>query len=318
MKKKQPNLLLPFLLLFALSLFLNQDLFPLEKGKVFGLHTEIFEAPTINETPVVLPDPAFYPEKSTTVPAPFVSAVSAIVLDVDSQVVLYKKNENQRLPPASTTKIMTALVGMDYFTLDDTVVVDDIVVEGAAMELAPGEQISFRSLLYGLMLASGNDAAEVIAHKATGDRKTFIATMNKKAKELNLGSTHFNDPTGLSSANYTSALDLARLASFALKNQQLATVVATKKITVSDLTGKHLHELENINKLLGEVEGVRGFKTGFTEEAGEVLVTAATRDNHTLITVVLHSQDRFLDSKNLLEWAFANHMFLPATGSIHR
>lgn len=304
------KLLLLFIALLLLS-FVAAQTYAL-RGSVFGSTTNIFEKPTILSSPVALSQPALYPKKVTNEPPPSVSAQSALVIDVPSQVVLYEKNQDVRFPAASTTKIMTALVGTDYFTPDTVLPVPAFSIEAAKMGLVEGEQITFENLLYGLLLSSGNDAAETIARQSVLGREGFIAKMNEKARVLHLGNTYYGDPTGLSVANHTSALDLARLASHVLKNPTLSEIVATKSKVVSDISGEHVHELENLNKLLGEVEGVMGLKTGFTQEAGQVLVTAAARNGHTIVTVVLKSEDRFLDSRNLLEWAFANFTFVPA------
>ena len=303
------KLLVSFVVAFLLTLLLSQN----SQGAVYGLSTALFENPMIRQEPMIVPKPALYPKKTTNVLPPQITAQSAIVIDVASQVVIHQKNEHVSFPLASTTKLMTALVGMEYFNLNDILTVPLISVAGAKMGLVDREQISFENLLYGLLLNSGNDAAEAIALASPPGYAGFIEVMNEKAKELHLANTHFEDPTGLSPENHTTALDLARLASFALKNAVLANVVSTQAKTVSDSTGQYTHALENLNKLLGTVEGVIGMKTGFTQEAGQVLVTAAARDNHTLVTVVLRSEDRFLDSKNLLEWAFANHSFTQAS-----
>ena len=307
------KLLVPFFLILLISFFTTQKSFTLAQvGSVFGIKTDVFEKPSILSSPIEIPKPAFYPKKTTSVEPPYTSAVSAIVIDVTSQVVLYEKNEHMSLLPASTTKIMTALVAMDYFAPDDIVQVPQLTEGGSKMNLVPGEQITFENLLYGLLLNSGNDAAETLAKQSVLGYEGFIAAMNDKAKALHLFDSHFQNVSGLESANhYTSAIDLARLASFAMQNPLFAKIVATRAKTVSDVSGTYVHTLENINKLLGVVDGADGVKTGYTEEAGQVLVAAATREGHTILTVVLKSDDRFADSKNLLEWAFANHTFSP-------
>lgn len=303
------KLWLPFFIALLTTLFVSQK----AGGAVFGINTDLFEKPTIVTSPISVPNPALYPKKSTDVPAPVVTAQSAIVMDVASQVVLYQKNEDIDFPLASTTKIMTAFVGMDYFGESDILTVPSVSVEGAKMKLVAGERITFKNLLYGLLLASGNDAAMTIAHNAPAGLDGFVSDMNEKANLLHLVSTHYEDPTGLSPMNQTTALDLARLASFALTNKTFSNIVSTKQMRVMDASGRHVHNLENLNRLLSEVKGVVGVKTGYTEEAGQVLVSAATRDEHTIVTVVLKSEDRFLDSQKLLEWVFANHIFTAAT-----
>lgn len=309
------KLWVPIVIVFFTSLFISQGFIRdvASQGTVFGIKTDPFEKPVVSSSPISVPDPALYPKKTTDVAAPDVSADSAIVMDVSSQVVMYEKNSDVRFPSASTTKIMTALVGLDQFGLADVLTAPLLPVEGAKMKLVAGEQIAFENMLYGLLLASGNDAAVAIAYNSPGGIDGFVDEMNKKAAELNLVNTYFADPTGLSSEDYTTALDLSRLASFALKNETLAKIFSTREKTVTDITGSFVHPLENLNKLLGSVVGAAGVKTGYTEEAGQVLVAAAIREGHTIVTVVLKSQDRFLDSKNLLEWAFTNHRFTPPT-----
>lgn len=303
------KLLLLVITISLIAFFIRQNV---SHTPILGAAVSFFEKPEILSSPTDAIEPALYPKKLTDGEVPPISAESAIVIDVASQVVLYAKREDIRFPSASTTKIMTALVAMDYFSPNDIITVPAFSVEGAVMKLVPEEQISFEGLLYGLLLASGNDAAETIARQSPLGRQGFIAKMNEKARALHLTNTFFEDPTGLSIANYTSAIDLARLATLALKNETLRLIVSTKTKTVSDLTGQHTHELENLNKLLGVVEGVMGLKTGFTQEAGQVLVTAVSRNGHTIVTVVLRSEDRFADSRELLEWVFRSHTFTPA------
>lgn len=313
LQKLDKKILLPFGVLLFLSLFVSQR--AVEQGSVFGIQTGFFETETIYKEPLDVSKPALYPKKITQVAAPYVSAEAAIVIDADSQVVLFEKNQDVRFPPASTTKIMTALVGMEYFAFNDVLEASESVnAKGSKMGLKEGEKMTFENMLFGLLLNSGNDAAETIARESPQGLDGFIARMNEKASELHLENTHFEDVTGLASENhYTTALDLARLASYALKESEFAKIVGTKAKVVSDISGSYIHELENVNKLLGVVEGVDGVKTGYTQEAGQVLVAAATRNTHTIITVVLRSEDRFLDSRNLLEWAFSNFSFTEAT-----
>lgn len=305
LKKLDKKLLVIVIIVAVIAFFVGQNI---PTGAIFGVSTEFFEKPEILSAPTDI-EPALYPKKITNEKPPTITALAAIVIDADSHVVLYEKNQDTRFPLASTTKIMTALVAMEYFDLSDIVTVPDFAIEGAKMDLIAGEQISFQNLLYGLLLPSGNDAAETIARQSSIGRQAFIAKMNEKAKTLHLVNTTYEDPTGLSSANQTTALDLARLAAIALKNPIIFDITSTKKKIVTDVTQTHVHTLENLNKLLGEVEGVIGLKTGFTEEAGQVLVTAVLRNEHTIVSVVLRSEDRFADSKVLLEWAFANYIF---------
>lgn len=227
------------------------------------------------------------------------SAQAALILDDDSKVVLFVKNPNLRFSMASTTKIMTALTALDYYHLGDILTIQDDNVEGVVVGFKKGERVSFESLLYAMLLPSGNDAAKAIAQNYPGGESEFIKKMNQKALLFNLNNTHFSDPTGLDDDNnYTTSIELARLASIALKNKTFAEIVSTKyKVIEDNLANFYL--LENLNKLLG-ADGVNGVKTGFTDEAGGVLVTSKVENGRTIIIVVMRSKDRFLDARKLL------------------
>ncbi len=231
---------------------------------------------------------------------PDISAESAVIIDDTSKVVVYQKNPRLRFSMASTTKIMTALVGLEHYKLDDTLTTKTATVEGSAVGFRFGEQITFENALYGMLLPSGNDAALMIAENYPGGFAAFIQAMNNKAMQLGLKYTHYVDPAGLDDdGNYTTVTDLARLASYALKNKQFALVVSTKKIVLTDISGNRVYPVENLNKLLGE-KGVTGIKTGFTEGAGEVLVTSKVEKGHIFLIVVMKSTDRFADTQKLL------------------
>ena len=232
-----------------------------------------------------------------------ISSRAYIIYDQESRTVFWGKNEKLRFSPASSTKIMTAIIALEEYNLDrefTAIGLDN--VEGSTMKLHEGETITVENLLYGLMLPSGNDAAYVLANSYPGGEAGFVARMNGKAKELNLINTKFIDSAGYSDDNYTTAYDLARLASYALRNPRFAAIVSTKNRTVTDITGTITHELSNLNELLG-IKGVSGVKTGFTEEALGVLVSSVEHDGRTYIIVVLGSHDRFLDTKNIIDRA---------------
>lgn len=239
---------------------------------------------------------------------PVVSAQGVIAVDLNSAVVMYEKNADLPLLPASTTKIMTALVSMDYFDPAQVIKVGNIKVIGQKMKLVPGERITIDNLLYGLLVYSANDAAEVLADSYPGGRSAFVEAMNTKAKELYLNNTMFSNPTGLDEPDHVStARDMVRLSEVAMRNPQFANYVATKEITVKSVEGNFVHILKNINQLLGQVEGVVGVKTGWTEEARENLVTYVVRDNKKILIAALGSQDRFGETKELIEWLFKNY-----------
>lgn len=275
-----------------------------------------YQSPKVQPLDVVLPSPADYPLNFSGVQPPNLTARAAVVLDRDSAVVLYGKNEKTQLLPASTVKIMTALVALDYYNLDDVLVVDEVNGEGQDMELVKGERITVKNLFYGVLVSSANDAALVLAQNYPGGEIGFVAVMNQKAKELNLADSYFANPTGLDSDqqgnlltdySYTTALDLARLSAVALKNEIISQMVLIPQIVVSDVSGTVSHKLYNLNQLLGKLEGAKGVKTGWTEDAQECLVGYIERNGRGVISVVLGSQDRFGETKKLIDWAFNNH-----------
>ena len=232
-----------------------------------------------------------------------ISSRAYIIYDPQARTVVSGKNEKLRFSPASSTKIMTAIIALEEYNLEDVITATGLdKVKGSTMKLREGETISVENVLYGLLLPSGNDAAYIIASVYEGGESGFVARMNEKAKELNLVNTRFIDPSGYSDDNYTTAYDLARLASYALKNPKFSAIVSTKNKTVTDISGKIIHELSNLNELLG-VDGVSGVKTGFSEEALGVLVSSVDHEGRTYIVVVLGSDDRFFDTKNIIERA---------------
>lgn len=259
--------------------------------------------------PFVTPVPAPYPVNTTGVyPGPEVSAQGVVVYDVNSGVIMYGRNTEAPLFPASTTKIMTAVVALEHYGLDDVVTVQTVANSGQVMGLVPGEQITVENLLYGALIHSGNDAAWALAEHYPGGVEKFVEVMNEKAAELHLSHTHFTNPVGYDDPAHTmSPEDLTRLAAYALNNHTIAKIVAIPQITISDTLHTRFHALTNVNALLGKIPGVAGIKTGWTEEAGENLVTLVERNGHRVITVVLKSQDRFGDTETLINWVFANY-----------
>jgi len=272
-----------------------------------------------------LPSPSLYPTNFTGQKPPSLTARSVIIMDKNSSVIIYSKNENLWVLPASTVKIMTALVALDYYQPEDILTVGEVNDFGQTMKLIKGERITVKNLLYGLLVASANDAALVLAQNYPGGQKAFVTAMNKKAAALNLGNTYFANPTGLDSDeegklladfSYTTALDLARLTTEAFKNPLFTQIIQTEKITVTDVYGRITHQLFNINQLLGKVEGLKGGKTGWTEEAGECLVAYTEKEGRGIITVILGSRDRFGETKKLIDWVFANYRWIDITPSI--
>lgn len=244
---------------------------------------------------------------------PIISAKGAIIMDADSNVILFSKNPDLRFSTASTTKIMTALAALDYFKLPDILTVKQATDEGSVLGLQEGEAMTFENLLYALLLPSANDAALTISQNYPGGKDAFLVKMNEKAQKLSLYNTHYSDPAGLEDfGDYTTAADLARLASFAVKNPNFKRIVATKEKIITDVNGVSVYNLENLNKLLG-IDGVNGVKTGYTQEAGQVLVTSKIEKGKTIIIVVMGSEDRFADTQKLINLVSNNLTYL----SIH-
>ena len=235
-------------------------------------------------------------------PPPQVSAKSAALLDGTTGECLCEKNGDQRALIASTTKIMTGLLVCEAGDLDRTGTVPETAAgtEGSSMYLKSGETLTRRELLYGMMLHSGNDAALTLAISVSGSEAAFVRQMNRRACALNLTQTHFANPHGLDSGeNYSTALDLVRLAQAALQNEQFRAVVSTKTITCAGRT------LTNHNKLLWRYDGCIGVKTGYTRHAGRILVSAAERGGRMLIAVTISDPDDWRDHVSLLDYGFA-------------
>jgi D-alanyl-D-alanine carboxypeptidase len=243
------------------------------------------------------------------------TASSVFAADIDSGLTLYEKDSEEPILPASTTKIVTALVAMDYYLLDDVLTVGSISVPGQKMNLIKGEKITARDLLYGLLIFSANDAAEVLAESYPGGREEFISSMNRKANKIKLSNTSFANPTGLDGGDhYSTARDLVRAASFAMQKPFFAEVVATTDKKVTSIDGKIIHKLTNINELVGEIDGVLGVKTGWTEDAQENLVTFISRDEKRVMIALLGSKDRFSETKQLIDWIFDNYSWEEVVG----
>lgn len=236
-----------------------------------------------------------------------VSAKAYALIEQSSGRLICGKNQNTRLPMASTTKIMTALIAVESGKLSETFTVpaEALKVEGSSMGLAAGEKITLRELVYGLMLESGNDAANSIAIILGGSNDRFAEMMNARAGRLGLTNTHFCNPSGLDSKNhYTSALDLARLSAYAMKNAEFSKIVSTKKIRVSYNGIKNGRILCNHNRMLSCYSGALGVKTGFTKKCGRCLVSCAERDSVELVAVTLNDHDDWKDHKALLDSGF--------------
>ena len=228
-----------------------------------------------------------------------VSAAAAALMDADSGRLLYEKNGEKRMLIASTTKLMTALVALEQGGLQQEITVTGgHMAEGSSMYLRPGEKLTLETLLYGLLLSSGNDAALAVT-ECMGGAVPFVARMNEKAAELGMENTHFANPNGLDDeAHYSTAEDMAKLAAAAMDDPVLRRVASTRTARIGGRT------LTNHNKLLSRVEGCVGLKTGYTRAAGRTLVSCAERDGVRLVAVTLQDGDDWNDHASLYEQGF--------------
>ncbi|MDO8741823.1 MAG: serine hydrolase, partial [Candidatus Roizmanbacteria bacterium] len=280
-------------------------LFLFYPGDSYYFHLFAYNREAINKTTPVLklkinPIPylklPYYPE---------VSAEGIYLVDLPSFIPILSRNENLKLFPASTTKILTALVAYDIYKPDQVITVKKTIADGQVMGLVVGEKITVENILYGTLIYSGNDAAYVLADNYGYDK--FIDLMNEKANSLGMKNSHFVNPNGLDSGSqYSTAFDLSLAARELLKNPYLSKIVSIKEITISDVDFKYFHQLTNVNKLLGEIQGLGGLKTGYTENAGENLVSFYKKNGHQFVIVILKSQDRFNDTRNIVKWLDEN------------
>ena len=238
---------------------------------------------------------------------PPIYAASAILLEATTGTILYAHNEHVRRAPASTTKIMTALIALNRGNLRSLVTVGHRAswTPGSSAGLRAGDRLSLSELLQGLMLVSGNDASVAVAEHIAGSESGFVALMNRQAKEFGALNTNFRNPHGLSAlGHYTTAFDLALITRYALQFPQFARLVRTRQEELEWAEGERRDPIANTNRLLWSFAGADGVKTGTTSDAGHCLVASATRDGRQLIAVVLRSGDRWGDAAALLDYGF--------------
>lgn len=260
-----------------------------------------------------------------------VSAKSAILINAVTGEILFEKNINEKLPMASTTKIMTALLALELGDTDEVVTVKeaDVKVEGTSIGLKANDKITLGTLVAGMLLESGNDAANVTATAIGGSLNGFVKLMNEKATEIGMSQTSFQNPSGLpNDEHYSTAYDMARLAAYAIKNPAFREICSQKSMRVSYGSPEYERTFTNHNKLLNTVDGVFGVKTGFTKAAGRCLVSAARRGNVTLVAVTLNAPDDWNDHTKLYETGFSvteemeafleNEVEIPVVGSDKR
>lgn len=238
------------------------------------------------------------------------TARGAVLIEAKSGDILYEKNAHQVLQMASTTKIMTTLLCLESGNLDEYFKVDPeaIKVEGSSMGLKEDDVVTKRILCYGMMLPSGNDAANSTAYKLAGSIEKFSVLMNERAKKIGMHNTNFVTPSGLddyTDSHYSTAYDMAILAREALKNDTFREICGTKNVKLEYGNPPYARWLANSNKLLSGCEGVIGVKTGFTDKARRCLVSACERNGVTLICVTLNDPDDWRDHKALYDYGFA-------------
>lgn len=263
--------------------------------------SEIAQSKPEEAEPITLVD-------SQSTALPHVSASSAILIEANTKFVIGSKNADARMPMASTTKIMTALVAIENADISRTVSVAPaaVGVEGSSIYLYEGERLTLEDLIYAMMLESANDAAAAIAIEVGGSTQGFAEMMNKKARALGLENTSFTNPHGLDDAqHYTTARDLAIIAIAAMEDPTFQKIVSTYKKTIplNETEGTRL--LINHNKLLKGYDGAVGIKTGYTKKSGRCLVSAAEKDGVELICVTLNAPDDWRDHSNMLDYGFS-------------
>jgi len=247
----------------------------------------------------------FVPEKTAALE---ISAKAAVVVNAATGEVIYSRNPDLRLPMASTTKIMTALLLCEMADPNQVVTTTSemVTVEGSSMGLLKGDKVSFESLLYGMMLPSGNDAATTTAIALGGSLQEFSLLMNKKAQELSMDNTNFVTPSGLDAPDhYSTAADMARLAVYAMKNPLFREAAGTDSVTVEYGNPPYSRRLRGHNKILSLYDGAIGIKTGYTSKAGRCLVSAAERNGVEIIAVTLSDNDRWNSHTKLLDYGFS-------------
>lgn len=267
--------------------------------------------PLINQEAYVLPvlETTYFPLLNSSIPQPTVSAKSFLVLDTETERTLYSRGADQKLPVASLTKIMTAMVVLDSYNLNDIVTVasGSVRVDNERQDLYLGERISVIDLLQMLLVKSSNDAAYALAGHGQKSGIRLVEKMNEKAFQLGMANSLFFDPAGLEDDAYSTAQDLRKMMLYSFKNyKELWSITKIQNKTITSADGKFRHDLVSTNKLFGTINGIDGGKTGYTDGAlgCMILITKVPNENSEIISIVLGSTDRFGDTKALIDWIF--------------
>lgn len=236
-----------------------------------------------------------------------ISASSAVLIDGDTAEILFEKDARSKRSMASTTKIMTSILAVESGKLDDVVTVKDkIYIEGTALGLDAGDKLTLKTLCYGMLLESGNDAAVLTAMYLSGSEEKFSVLMNKKAYEIGMKSTNFVTASGLDDTeHYTTAYDMALLSSYAVSNDIFREICSTKSYKAEYIDSDKVQYFSNHNRLLNSCDGVFGVKTGFTKKSGRCLVSACERDGKVLVAVTLNAPDDWNDHKKLYKYGYS-------------
>jgi D-alanyl-D-alanine carboxypeptidase (penicillin-binding protein 5/6) len=276
---------------------------------VLGAHTEQFD---IQDLPVLSLPPNRVQKNN-----PNIQAKSAYLLDVESSYPLFAKNENEQVPIASTTKLMTAVIARKTYQLTDIATTSERAasINGSKILLRVGEKMDVKSLLTGLLIQSGNDAAMALAEHM--GLEAFVAAMNDEAAFLGMTGTVFKDPAGLDDQGHSTARDLAILAAYVIRDDVIQSIVQTTQTTVTSSDGSRIHAIESSNRLIKSdhplyVPEATGLKTGFTPDAGHCLVASATKNGRAIVSVILHTNNASneasaQESRKLLNWGFATY-----------
>lgn len=238
-------------------------------------------------------------------------ARSYLAMDLKTGNILAQKDSEIIIPMASLTKVMTAVVVLENCDLDERITVSDNAIStyGVGIALRAGEHFKVSDLLYAALLNSSNDSSVALAEHIAGSETEFVDMMNQKARELSLSQTTFKNSTGLDDVGHlSSSQDLAKLSRYALLDETFSKIVATDRKTITSEEGIN-HYLTNSNKLMGGSFLIKGIKTGYTEEAGQCLITLAENNSREILTVILGSSDRFGETKKLLEWSLGNYQW---------
>lgn len=238
---------------------------------------------------------------------PQLSSQNYILIDAVTNTVLLSKNQDQRIYPASTTKLITAITALNVYPLDEELTINQEYKEGQVMELKLGEKITIKSLVSALLVYSANDAAFTLANHHQKGAAGFINEMNLLVQKYALKNTHFTNFDGIHDPNhYSTAYDLSQIARLAIKNPVVTETVKNKNITIEDVDKTIKHELTSTDELLGVVPEIEGLKTGWTPEAGGSFIGLINLNGHYLISVITQSEDRFADTKTIIDWAKQN------------